>query len=71
MPPKRYLQKICFLGITVLIIASLARAETIELGMSTALSGPNQLLGQAMYQGMKACFDETNRRGGIWGARSI
>lgn len=69
MPPKRYLQKICFLGITVLIIASLARAETIELGMSTALSGPNQLLGQAMYQGMKACFDETNRRGGIRGRK--
>ena len=69
MHPNRCLCITGVIGMISLILVSLVRADTIELGMSTALSGPNQLLGQAMYQGMNAFFDETNRRGGIRGRK--
>lgn len=69
MHPNRCLCISGVIGMISLILVSLVRADTIELGMSTALSGPNQLLGQAMYQGMNAFFDETNRRGGIRGRK--
>lgn len=61
--------KSCYIGIIALIAGGIVHAETIELGMSTALSGPNQLLGHAMHQGMMAFFDETNRHGGIQGRK--
>jgi ABC-type branched-subunit amino acid transport system substrate-binding protein len=43
--------------------------DEILLGMSAALSGPSQDLGQGMRMGMRACFDEVNARGGIYGRR--
>ncbi len=47
-----------------------ATSKTIKLGMSTALSGPNQYLGLSMSQGVQARIDEANctdvwRRQGI------
>ena len=57
----------CCAYIVVLCWCSLAHAEPIELGMSTSLSGPNQLLGRAMYLGMNALFEEINQQGGIRG----
>lgn len=53
----------------LLITSGFAHAGFIELGMSTALSGPNQYLGRAMYDGMRSCFDEVNRQGGINGQK--
>jgi ABC-type branched-subunit amino acid transport system substrate-binding protein len=41
----------------------------ILLGMSAALTGPSQDLGQGMRMGMRACFEEVNARGGIYGRR--
>jgi ABC-type branched-subunit amino acid transport system substrate-binding protein len=43
--------------------------EEIVVGMSAALSGPSQDLGQGMRTGMRACFEEVNARGGIYGRR--
>ena len=57
----------CCAYIVVLCCCSLAHAEPIALGMSTSLSGPNQLLGRAMYLGMNALFEEINQQGGIRG----
>lgn len=51
----------------LMILYSFVRAESIELGMSTSLSGPNQLLGRAIYQGMNTYFNEINQQGGIHG----
>lgn len=61
------LYKKCCAGIFFLFFYSLAHAEPIALGMSTSLSGPNQLLGRAMYQGMNTYFNEINQQGGIHG----
>jgi len=52
-----------------LMIQAVSHAQTIELGMSTSLSGPNQLIGHAMHEGMRAYFEETNRQGGVNGRK--
>jgi len=54
-------------SVLFLLLNGFTQAGTIELGMSTTLSGPNQNLGRAMYQGMQAFFDETNQQGGVNG----
>lgn len=54
-------------SVLFLLLNGFTQAGTIELGMSTTLSGPNQNLGRAMYQGMQAFFDETNQQGGVKG----
>ncbi len=63
------LYKRLYAGIFFLMLTSITQADTIELGMSTTLSGPNQELGRAMYQGMRAYFDETNQQGGVHGQK--
>lgn len=42
-------------------------AAPVRVGMSTALSGPAQGLGQGMRAGVQAYFDLVNRRGGVAG----
>jgi len=50
--------------------ASGESSDPIKLGMSTALSGPNQYLGLSMRSGMDYYFDEVNRQeGGINGRK--
>ena len=44
-----------------------AESKAINIGMSTALSGPAQYLGQSMHAGVKAAFDRANEEGGIQG----
>lgn len=44
-----------------------ARADEVKLGMSAALSGAAQALGQKMRQGLLVAFDQANDRGGING----
>jgi len=67
--------------VTLLVCFSLAKAQASEchfeyihqkvlkLGMSTALSGPAQYLGQSMRDGMNAWFRKTNCTGGLQGHR--
>ena len=58
------------------LVASTAMAEpgvtadAINLGQSTALSGPLGDLGQEVLKGAKVYFDAVNARGGVHG-RSI
>lgn len=42
-------------------------ATPIKVGMSTALSGPAQGLGQGMRAGVQAYFEQVNQRGGVNG----
>jgi ABC-type branched-subunit amino acid transport system substrate-binding protein len=50
----------------VLCLDSDAGTE-INVGMSTALSGPAQALGQGMQAGVEACFNKVNAAGGVHG----
>jgi branched-chain amino acid transport system substrate-binding protein len=49
--------------------SALAQKGPIRVGMSTALSGPAQGLGQGMRAGVQAYFDLVNGRGGVAGRR--
>lgn len=51
----------------LLCVASVASADTIKVGMSTALSGPAEALGQSMKAGVEASFAEINATGGVNG----
>ncbi len=57
------------LALFLLLGSASARAEgpTLKIGMSTALSGPAQGLGQGMRAGVEAYFERVNRGGGIGG----
>lgn len=43
--------------------------ESIRLGQSVALTGPQGELGGAMHRGAKVCFDAVNAHGGVNGRR--
>ena len=49
------------------LLASLAHGGEIKIGMSTALSGPAQALGNNMKTGVEAYFNKVNKTGGING----
>lgn len=48
-------------------VAGSARGEEIPVGMTAAFSGPLQLVGQSMRNGIETCFAEVNAAGGIDG----
>ncbi len=55
-------------GLALATVCSVAVAETeIQVGMSTALSGPAQALGQGMKTGVEAYFSKINADGGVQG----
>ena len=55
-------------GAVLAILCSAAIAEQeIQVGMSTALSGPARSLGQSMKVGVEACFKQVNEDGGVRG----
>ena len=45
--------------------------EDVVLGMSAAFSGPSRGLGNELYRGAKACFDQVNADGGVDGRRIV
>ena len=45
--------------------------KEIVLGMSAAFSGPSRGLGNELYRGAKACFDQVNADGGVDGRRIV
>ena len=49
------------------ILSSAALADEIRIGMSAALSGLSQDLGQQMQQGIELRFSQENKRGGVNG----
>src|SRR4051794_33962142 len=66
---------ICFLLVTCLLLVGRAWAiegnsatsDPIQLGSSTALTGPAEGLGKGVSVGIQAALDEVNLRGGIQG----
>jgi len=57
------------LALFSLLLSASAHADAppLKIGMSTALSGPAQALGQGMRAGVDAYFQRVNRAGGIGG----
>lgn len=53
----------------LLFVSSWAEATILTFGMSTALSGPAEALGQEMKLGMEAYFNKINKAGGVAGAQ--
>jgi len=53
----------------LLVAGESARAQEIRIGMSGALTGPSQALGQGMKAGIEAYFVRVNAAGGIGGRR--
>jgi len=51
-----------------LAFAEQDNSKVIKLGMSTALSGPAQNIGQQLYKGSSIYFNKINNAGGINGA---
>ena len=46
-------------------------AETIKIGLVTALSGQSALAGEAITRGMQLAIDEINAKGGLLGGRQL
>ncbi|WP_199609895.1 ABC transporter substrate-binding protein [Flocculibacter collagenilyticus] len=61
----------CFkkvVGVAALIFSSVfVHAETVKVGMTTALTGPAAALGEGMKTGITAYFDKVNKAGGVNG----
>ncbi|HKA90076.1 MAG TPA: ABC transporter substrate-binding protein [Haliangiales bacterium] len=51
----------------LLVAAGAARADELKIGMSGALTGPAQALGQGMKAGIEAYFARVNAAGGVAG----
>ena len=49
----------------------MASEQDIVLGMSAAFSGPSRGLGNELYRGAQACFEQANVDGGIGGRRVV
>ncbi len=56
-----------FLGAFLLFVTLSVSAETVKIGMSTALTGPSKFLGQNMKAGVKAYLQSVNAKGGVNG----
>ncbi len=49
----------------------MASRDEIVLGMSAAFSGPSRGLGNELYRGASACFEQVNADGGVDGRRIV
>jgi branched-chain amino acid transport system substrate-binding protein len=67
---RRLLAATAVLGLTTLS-SSLWAAETIKIGLVTALSGQSALAGEAITRGMAIAIDEINAKGGLLGGRKL
>ena len=67
---RRFLAASAGVGVGMAVGPSWAQsADTIRLGQSTALTGPQSELGLANHEGAKACFQALNARGGVNGLK--
>ncbi len=55
------------LFVTLMLTGAVINAEELKFGMTTALTGPAQALGQGMQLGFDIYFQEVNAKGGING----
>ena len=52
-------------------VLTMAADQEIVLGMSAAFSGPSRGLGNELYRGASACFEQVNADGGVAGRRIV
>jgi len=64
-----FLTSLMTLHASISIAESGVTSDQVTIGMSTALSGPAQTLGQQIKLGVEACFSATNAAGGIAGRK--
>lgn len=57
-------------GSALLTVPALA-ADTIKIGLVTALSGQSALAGEAITRGLTVAIDEVNAKGGLLGGRKL
>ena len=57
------------IALLVLLSASVANAQTIKIGLVTALSGQSARAGEAITRGLQVAIDEINAKGGILGRK--
>ncbi|HEV2971708.1 MAG TPA: ABC transporter substrate-binding protein [Pirellulales bacterium] len=69
-PARLLLLLTCVVSPRATATAAEPPAKPIVLGMSTALSGPAEGLGQGVLAGVQAALDEVNRQGGIRGRQT-
>jgi branched-chain amino acid transport system substrate-binding protein len=57
------------IALLVLLSASAAHAQTIKIGLVTALSGQSARAGEAITRGLQVAIDEINAKGGVLGRK--
>jgi branched-chain amino acid transport system substrate-binding protein len=57
------------IALLVLLSASVASAQTIKIGLVTALSGQSARAGEAITRGLQVAIDEINAKGGVLGRK--
>ena len=57
------------IALLVLLSASVAHAQTIKIGLVTALSGQSARAGEAITRGLQVAIDEINAKGGVLGRK--
>ncbi|HVJ13312.1 MAG TPA: ABC transporter substrate-binding protein [Burkholderiales bacterium] len=57
------------IALLVLLSASVANAQTIKIGLVTALSGQSARAGEAITRGLQVAIDEINAKGGVLGRK--
>src|ERR1041385_6304637 len=61
--------KTVFAALALLAGVSVAEAQTIKIGLVTALSGQSARAGEAITRGLQGAIDEINARGGVLGRK--
>src|SRR6266850_6983731 len=56
-------------GIALSLFAGIAWAQTIKIGLVTALSGQSARAGEAITRGLTIAIDEINAKGGVLGRK--
>lgn len=69
--PSRRLGLLAAVAGAVLLSLPARAAETIKIGLVTALSGQSALAGEAITRGLTIAIDEVNAKGGLLGGRKL
>jgi len=72
LPARRtFLSSAAALALCATFAGSALAAETIKIGLVTALSGQSALAGESISRGMQLAIDEVNAKGGLLGGRQL
>src|SRR5499426_75889 len=65
-----HMKRLALLAVA-LAIAAPVHAQTIKIGLVTALSGQSARAGEAITRGLTIAIDEINAKGGVLGGRKL